>query len=124
MYYSRFMKTHQIWNESNIDLDTHPIEFMDDRPYSTDYLKRLYSRLEDKEIEVLGQIEDTKQSLYRDSDHYIDFDYVCNNSAMFRFQNKVRNNIVAQMISIENELTRRIRYVKFIDALNNDNEGA
>jgi len=104
MYYSRFTKVPEIWNESNMDLEN--LKFMDERPYSTDYLKRIYKRLEDKEIEVFAKIEDS------------------NNSATLKFQHRVSCNILDQMVSIENELARRIRYVKFIDALNNDNEGA
>jgi hypothetical protein len=91
---------------------------MDKRPYSTDYLQGLHSQLEEKEIEVLGNIEEIKESIDNNSKP------PTGSGTKLLTLTARKMNLTIQMISIENELCRRIRYSKFINALNNDNKGA
>ena len=116
MYYSRFTKVPEIWNESNVDLEN--LKFMDERPYATNYLQKLHNHLEDREMELLGNIEKIKESIDNNSKTP-----TLSGRKLLKLTAR-KLNITIKMISIENELARRIRYVKFIDALNNDNEGA
>ena len=116
MYYSRFTKVPEIWNETNADITN--LKFMDERPYATDYLYRLHNHLEDREMDLLGNIEKIKESIDNNSKTP-----TLSGRKLLKLTAR-KLNITIKMISIENELARRIRYVKFIDALNNDNEGA
>lgn len=116
MYYSRFTKVPEIWNESNVDLEN--LKFMDERPYATNYLQKLHNHLEDREMDLLGNIEKIKESIDNNSKTP-----TLSGRKLLKLTAR-KLNITIKMISIENELARRIRYVKFIDALNNDNEGA
>ena len=116
MYYSRFTKVPEIWNESNVDLEN--LKFMDERPYATNYLQKLHNHLEDREMELLGNIEKIKESIDNNSKTP-----TLSGRKLLKLTAR-KLNITIKMISIENELCRRIRYNKFINALNNDNEGA
>lgn len=116
MYYSRFIKIPELWNETNVDITN--LKFMDKRPYATDYLYRLHNQLEDTEMEVLAKREEIKESIDNNSAPRTGLgDKLLTLTARSM-------KITSKMISIENELCRRIRYNKFINALNNDNKGA